>query len=142
MPWTPGALDPPLPDYVVRYQQRCLAASADAATEPEEPAAGGTAPSAAINTDHGTVNGTGNDTVSFQRKILPNAAEIHPGVIEADEGAAFSEHQVSACLTAMRSKPEAQRERERERERRGERERERHRPSQLIVLHRVCLGVN
>ena len=81
VPWAPGALDPPLPDYVVKYQQRCLAASADAAPEPEETSGVGASQVAASN----------NDTVSFQRKILPNAAEIHP---EADECAPPTQHQV------------------------------------------------
>jgi hypothetical protein len=75
VPWTPGALDAPLPDYVVRYQQRCLLAQE--ATAAEEAAQDLGAPTASVNTASG--DDSGNDaTVSFQRKINPNAAEIHP----------------------------------------------------------------
>lgn len=52
--WIPGALDAPLPEYVVRYSQRLAEeAAVTAAAASEEP-------------------------VAFQRKIVPNADEIHP----------------------------------------------------------------
>jgi hypothetical protein len=86
VPWAPGALDPPLPDYVIRYQQRSLdVESSDATHEPEASASAITAQGAA----------TDNDAVSFQRKILPIAAEIHPDKVHADDGVTPNQSQVS-----------------------------------------------
>ena len=42
-----------------------------------------------------------NDTVSFQRKILPNAAEIHPDEPQADEGATPNQSQVSVRFSPL-----------------------------------------
>jgi hypothetical protein len=78
VPWAPGALDPPLPDYVVRYQQRIIDEESNVAIlEPEALGSAITAQDVASE----------NDAVSFQRKILPNAAEIHPDETHG-EGAA------------------------------------------------------
>lgn len=93
VPWTPGALDPPLPDYVVRYQQRCLSAeAADTMPEPEE--------QTIADTPLGTASDS--DTVSFQRKIVPNAAEIHPDASSSNEGAVPTQHQVWMNTAACR----------------------------------------
>lgn len=93
VPWAPGALDPPLPDYVVKYQERCKLVesteSAGAMPEPEGPASADVAHNAASD----------NDTVSFQRKILPNAAEIHPDGISTNEVAPSTRYQVSVRST-------------------------------------------